>query len=133
MRYIAAILTVCLTALVVQKAVAEESEYIEIRFSDLKQAIADKKVTLIDCNGTQTFENGHIPGAIDLEASRDKLAELLPKNKDVLIVSYCGGGNCPKYKHGAAAAIKLGYTNVKFYGGGMHAWKSAGEKVASSK
>ena len=135
MRYIkvAAILTVCLTAWVIQCAAAEESDYVEISLSDLKQAIADKKVTLIDCNGTLTFENGHIPGAIDWEANQGKLNELLPKDKGAMIVSYCGGGNCPKYKRGTSAAVKLGYTNVKFYGGGMHGWKSAGEKVASNK
>jgi rhodanese-related sulfurtransferase len=93
--------------------------------------MTDGKVTLLDCNGTQPFSQRHIPGAIDFEANKDRLAELLPAQKDALIVSYCGGGSCPKYKHGAEAAARLGYTKVKYYGPGIRGWSNAGEKTES--
>jgi rhodanese-related sulfurtransferase len=107
------------------------SKYSEIERAALKRAIEVKKVVLIDCNGTKTYRLAHIPGAIDYEANKDKLAELLPQDKGALIVSYCSGGNCPKYKMGASAAIRAGYTNVKVYLGGLHEWRNAGEPTES--
>jgi hypothetical protein len=38
----------------------------EISLPDLKQAIADKAVVLLDCNGSKSYANGHIPGAVDV-------------------------------------------------------------------
>ena len=48
-------------------------EYPNISIDDLKAAIADKKVALIDANGSDSWKEGHIPGAIDFEANKDKL------------------------------------------------------------
>ncbi|HEY3322036.1 MAG TPA: rhodanese-like domain-containing protein [Planctomycetota bacterium] len=134
MRYFgfSAVLAVCIMGLAIRSAPAEDSNT-EINRKDLKQAIAEKSVTLIDCCGTEYFVKGHIPGAIDFEANSDRLSEVLPKETGSLIVVYCSGGNCPKYKRGASAAARLGYTNIKYYGGGMHGWKKAGESVASSE
>ena len=42
----------------------------DISLVDLKQAIADKAVTLLDCNGSKSYANGHIPGAIDFEGAK---------------------------------------------------------------
>src|SRR5947209_19236325 len=69
-------------------------EYPNISIDDLKTAIADKKVTLIDANGSDSWKEAHIPGAIDFEANKDKLAKVLPKEKDAMIVAYCGGPSC---------------------------------------
>ncbi|MCK6486881.1 MAG: rhodanese-like domain-containing protein [Planctomycetes bacterium] len=93
---------------------------------DLKKLIDAKAVTLIDCNGGDSFKAGRIPGAIDFSASKDKLAGLLPKDKAALIVAYCGGPKCGAYKAGVEAATKLGYTNVKHFGDGLSGWKEAG-------
>jgi len=110
-------------------AAAEDRTAPDISIKDLKQAIEDKKVTVIDANGTDSFKSGHIPSAIDFEANADKLKEMLPKDKDALIVAYCGGPACGAYKAAADAAVALGYTNVKHLSAGISGWKSAGEKV----
>ncbi len=94
--------------------------------ADLKKLVDAKGVFLIDCNGGDSYKAGHIPGAIDFSASKDKLAELLPKDKAALIVAYCGGPKCGAYKAGVEAATKLGYTNVKHFGDGLSGWKEAG-------
>jgi rhodanese-related sulfurtransferase len=101
----------------------------DISITDLKKAIEDKKVTVIDVNGTDSFKSGHIPTAIDYEANAEKLKEVLPKEKDALIVAYCGGPACGAYKAAAKAAVAMGYTNVKHLSAGISGWKSAGEKV----
>jgi rhodanese-related sulfurtransferase len=101
----------------------------DISINDLKKAIEDKSVTVIDVNGTDTYKSGHIPTAIDYEASSDKLKDVLPKDKDALIVAYCGGPTCGAYKSAAKAAVAMGYTNVKHLSAGISGWKTAGEKV----
>ena len=104
----------------------------DISLADLKQAMADKTVTLLDCNGSKTYASGHIPGAIDFEGARADLAKKLPKDKSALVVAYCGGPRCMAYKDGAKAAKKLGYTNVKHYSGGISGWTEAGATVETA-
>ncbi len=104
-------------------------DYPDISVKDLKKAIADKKVTLIDVNGTGSWKDGHIPGAIDWQSSKDKLAKLLPQDKNALVVAYCGGPQCGAYAAAAKAAKALGYKNVKHLSAGISGWKEAGEKT----
>ena len=102
-----------------------------ISTEDLKQAIAAKKVILLDVNGTESWQEGHIPGALDFDKVEGKLAKVLPADKSALVVAYCGNERCSAYKAGANAAKKLGYTNVKHYSKGIAGWKKAGEKTDS--
>ncbi len=104
----------------------------DISLADLKQAMADKAVTLLDCNGSKVYAGGHIPGAIDFEGAKKDLEKRLPADKAALVVAYCGGPMCMAYKAGAKAVKKLGYTNVKHFSGGTAGWKDAGEKFESS-
>lgn len=103
--------------------------YPDISISELKSVVAAKKVTVIDVNGSASWKKGHIPGAIDFDASKDKLASLLPKDKDALVVAYCGGPKCKAYQAAAKAAEKLGYTNVRHLSAGISGWQDAGEKM----
>jgi rhodanese-related sulfurtransferase len=104
----------------------------DISLADLKRAMADKVVTLLDCNGSKSYASGHIPGAIDYEGATADLAKRLPNDKAALVVAYCGGPKCLAYKAGAEAAIKLGYTNVKHFSGGISGWKEAGATVETA-
>ena len=104
----------------------------DISLADLKQAIADKAIVLLDCNGSKSYAKGHIPGALDFEGAKADLAKLLPKDKAALVVAYCGGPKCMAYKAGAEAATKLGYTNVKHFSGGISGWKEAGETMEAA-
>ena len=108
------------------------SEFPEISVQELDQAIAQKKVTVIDVNGTESWQQGRIPGAIDFTAQKARLSSLLPKDKDALIVAYCGGPRCGAYQAAAKAAKDLGYTNVKHLKAGISGWKAAERKVEKS-
>ena len=108
---------------------AQEAETADISITELKQLMAEKKVTLIDCNGSESYAKGHLPGAIDFSAAGDKLASLLPADKSALIVAYCGGPKCLAYKQGIEAARKLGYSKLKHYSGGLSGWRKAEEKL----
>jgi rhodanese-related sulfurtransferase len=101
--------------------------YPDISLTDLKAAIAAKKVTLIDVNGPVSYANGHIPGAIDYTAHLQDFATVLPSDKSSLVVAYCGNEHCGAYARAAEAASKLGYTNVQHFKPGIAGWKAAGE------
>ncbi len=104
----------------------------DISIKDLKKAIKKKTVLLIDCNGSESYAKGHIPGAIDFATASGDLAAKLPADKAALVVAYCGGPRCMAYKAGVKAAEKLGYTNVKHFSAGISGWKDAGEKVEAA-
>ena len=108
-----------------------QAKFPDISTEDLKKAIAEKKVTLIDVNGTDSWQQGHIPGALDFDAIEKEIAKHLPADKSALIVAYCGNERCLAYQAGAQAAQKLGYKNVKHYSKGIAGWKKAGEKTES--
>ena len=116
-------------AAVALAATAYAGEYPDISIKDLKTAIEAKKVTVIDVNGSQSWEKGHIPGAINFDTAKEKLAKLLPAEKDSLVVAYCGGPSCRAYQAAAKAATDLGYKNVKHLSAGISGWKEAGETM----
>jgi rhodanese-related sulfurtransferase len=111
---------------------AASSKVPTISHEELKAAIAAKKVILLDVNGSESFQEGRIPGAIDYIANEKKIAALLPKDKRALIVAYCGNEYCPAYLAAATTAMELGYTNVKHYAPGIDGWKKSGAKVEKS-
>src|SRR4051812_15769938 len=104
-------LTLC--TLVVSSLVSFAAEkFPDISHDELKQAIQEKKVALIDVNGSDSYKSGHIPGALDFETTKSELAAKLPSDKNALVVAYCGNEQCGAYAAGAKAAKELGYTNV---------------------
>jgi len=125
----AVMFAVAISAAVLSAASADSNQYPEISIKQLKTAMANKSVTLIDANGTDSYKDGHIPGAIDFEAHPNDLAKLLPKDKHALIVAYCGGPQCMAYRAAAKKAVELGYTNVQHLVAGISGWEKAGEKM----
>lgn len=124
MKQLFAILTTVLVA-----GFAYADDFPDITINDLKSAIEAKKVVVIDVNGTESWQKGHIPGAIDFATDKAKLAEVLPKEKDTLVVAYCGGPKCKAYKKAAKAVKELGFTNVKHLSQGISGWTQAGERI----
>ena len=80
--------------------------YPDISIAELKKAIDDKKVVLIDVNGSDSFKSGHIPSAVNFADVKGDLSKVLPKEKDALVVAYCGGPSCNAYQRAADAASK---------------------------
>jgi len=113
------------TALVFAASTTIAGEYPDISIKELDKAIKEGKAVVIDVNGSRSYAKGHIPGAIDFAKSGKKLKSVLPKDKNALIVAYCGGPSCSAYKRAAKAAEKLGYKNVRHLSAGISGWKSA--------
>ena len=107
-------------------------EFPDISVSEVKALTDSKKAVLIDVNGSESYAKGHVPGALDYRAIEGKLADSLPKDKNTLIVAYCGGPKCKAYQAAANAAAKLGYKNIKHMSAGISGWKEAGQKMDKS-
>ena len=71
---------------------------------------------VLDTREQDEFDEGHIPGAILIPYTEieNKAEEMLP-DKDKLILVYCRSGR--RSKIAAESLSKLGYTNVKEFGG----------------
>jgi rhodanese-related sulfurtransferase len=71
---------------------------------------------IIDARTEEEFEDGHIKNAILIPEYEiaDRAEEELP-NKDTLILVYCRSGR--RSKIASEELVKLGYTNVKEFGG----------------
>jgi rhodanese-related sulfurtransferase len=127
------ILTTLIVALgLAATAFAASSKVAAISHDDLQKAITAKTVTLLDVNGSDSYAEGRIPGAIDYTAHKAKLAAVLPKDKNALVVAYCGNQYCSAYLSAATAAMDLGYKNVKHYSPGIEGWKKSGAKIEKS-
>ena len=74
------------------------------------------KYILIDARTKSEFAEGHIEGAILIPEYElaDKAEQELP-DKDALILVYCRSGR--RSKIASEELVKLGYTNVKEFGG----------------
>lgn len=118
-----------LCAVTLSSLAAFAGDYPDISIAELKRAIAEKKVVVIDVNGSDSFARGHVPSAVNFSDVKDKLASVLPKEKDGLVVAYCGGPSCNAYTRAANAAKELGYTNVKHLSAGISGWLQAKENV----
>lgn len=99
----------------------------KISMEDLKKAIADKKATIIDCNSSESYAEGHISGALSNKA--DDVVSKLPADKSAMVVCYCEDDKSASWKSGTIRLTKLGYTNVKLYSGGLKEWKDAGGEL----
>ena len=86
-------------------------------------------MTVIDVMSSKSYAKGHVPTAISFAKDGKNLSKILPKDKNALIVAYCGGPSCKAYKRAASLAEKLGYKNVKHLSAGISGWRKAGEKV----
>jgi thiosulfate/3-mercaptopyruvate sulfurtransferase len=113
---------------------------------ELRSVIASSKLRLIDVRPKERFEQGHIPGAqnIDrgdysvsapisgLSRSAKELEALLQRlgvGQSSVVVIYGDGGAEP-YRFWWTLKSVAGYT-ARILDGGLEAWKQAGEKVAS--
>ncbi len=79
-------------------------EFPEISMEELQAKIDGGSVTIVDVNGTDSYKQGHIPGAIDYVAVKEDFASKLPADKDALVVAYCGSPQCGAYAAAASAA-----------------------------
>jgi rhodanese-related sulfurtransferase len=73
------------------------------------------------------YDIGHIPTAVSIPDRKfDEMAGMLPEDKSMQLIFYCGGLKCALSHKSAFKAEKLGYTNIKVYAAGYPDWIKAG-------
>jgi rhodanese-related sulfurtransferase len=73
-------------------AYAWADDFPEIKAEQLKAKIdGGEKLTLINPLSKIEFEDGHIPGSVNIPLQSILIADNLPADKDQLIVTYCLG------------------------------------------
>lgn len=95
----------------------EKAMYEQITAEDAKKIMdSGEEHIILDTREQDEFDEGHIPGAILIPYTEieNKAEEMLP-DKDKLILVYCRSGR--RSKIAAESLSKLGYTNVKEFGG----------------
>ena len=86
----------------------------------------DASVVLIDSRPLPRFQQGTIPGAINIPyPAWDKVAaKLLPADKSKQLVFFCQGVTCQMSPLSQRKAIGLGYKNTKVYHQGVPEWQT---------
>lgn len=98
-----------------------------IKADDLEKLVAlgpeKGNFTLIDSRPLPRYQDGFIPGAINLPyPAFDKNLDKLPADKNRLVVFYCAGVTCTMSPKSLEKTEALGYKNAKVYREGMPGW-----------
>jgi thiosulfate/3-mercaptopyruvate sulfurtransferase len=120
--------------------------YKVISVEDLKKQVDTKKdILIVDTMPFEaSYQQRHIPAAVQIEfpipemkeiddAKKGEFVKILGPNKDRLLVFYCGFTECTRSHNAAMWAVKLGYTNVFRFPGGIEGWAQAGYPVEKAK
>lgn len=95
----------------------QEAVYVNITAQQAKKIMDEQKnYIILDTRTQEEYDTGHIPGAILIpyDEIREK-AEKILTDKHQLILVYCRSGR--RSKLAAQDLVKLGYTNIKEFGG----------------
>ena len=93
------------------------ASYDQISVAEAKALMdSESGYIIIDARTQEEYDEGHIPGAILIPEYEiaDRAEKEIP-DKDQLILVYCRSGR--RSKIAAEELVKLGYTNVKEFGG----------------
>jgi len=104
---------------------AVEGHYAEVSAEYVAAMLAGgKPMLLVDARPKKAkYDKGFIPGAVSIPDTRfDDFKGMLPADKDLPIVYYCGGTKCKLSHKSAKKAMKMGYTNVKVFAEGYPKW-----------
>ncbi|MFI0410224.1 rhodanese-like domain-containing protein [Actinomadura sp. 3N508] len=100
----------------------------ETDVSDVADDIGGDTIVVVDSRGTQSWQQGHIPGALHLPTPEiaGRAASLIPDGRTVVV--YCWGPACNGATRAALEFAKLGYP-VKEMIGGFEYWAREGFPV----
>ena len=98
--------------------------------SDVYHDIANKVsgIVVVDARTPETYERGHVPGAINLPHRTIDSSTTASLPRDKVYVTYCDGVFCNASTKAAAKLTALGF-RVKEMLDGMEGWRKEGYQV----
>ncbi len=107
-------------------------EISQTQLISLQQAAKAQKFILLDVRSTEEFNQGHIPGAINI--SHDKIIDnlsMLTAYKNTEIIIYCRSGR----RAGVAADLlaEHGFMQLSHLTGDMNGWQAHDRPIATVK
>lgn len=111
------VLTIFLVAILLVSCANSQEVYMNITPETAKQIMdTSKDYVILDVRTQEEFDQAHIPGAILIPNDQISAeAERVLMDKNQLILVYCRSGR--RSKLAAEELVKLGYTNIKEFGG----------------
>ena len=99
---------------------------------DVHASLGDAQdFVLLDVRAPQSFEAGHVPGAINLPHGKIDERNLAAYPTDTLFVVYCNGPHGNGADRAAARLARLG-RRVKKMIGGIEGWKDEGFRLVGA-
>jgi rhodanese-related sulfurtransferase len=90
----------------------------------------DQDFVLLDVRGTEKYNQGHVPGAIDLAHRKIVAGKLAAYPAGTVFVTYCAGPHCNGAARAAIRLARLGRP-VKIMTGGVTGWLDEGFDLAT--
>ena len=108
--------------------------YTDLSAIELKSRMdSGENLLLINSLSDLEYNEGHIPGSINIPFHQLATSELLPEDKSTPLVTYCLGPKCIFYKKAADLLTDLGYINVITFKAGIPGWVKAGYPLETTK
>lgn len=109
-------------------------EFKDLTAQEVKAKLdSGEKFLLLNPLSDIEFNEGHIPGSVNIPFHLLQKSDQLPADKSFPVVSYCLGPECIFYKKAAATLAEMGYTNIMTFKGGIPEWAKAGFDLDVSK
>ncbi len=115
------------------KNCTDYDKFSDVSVKEMKTIVNKKSATIVDVNSDDSFKKSRIPGAIHYASNKNNFKKVLPKDKNALVVAYCGGKMCTAWQRAAKAACEMGYTNIRHFSEGITGWNKKAATKSSSK
>ena len=105
----------------------EVTAFPELTADEAAELIARGEAIVIDVNPRRRWSSGHLPGAVNLDASEFSETDL-PRDKATMLIFYCSeSGSASRYA--ARKAAKLGFQHIFLMPCGLKGWMAAGHRA----
>ncbi len=99
------------------------------------KSLLDRGVPFVDVRGDDSWNDGHIPGAVHLylKAGFNEAGLSAVVAKDQAVVVYCQGPRCLLSSKACTKAVAWGFAKVHYFREGFPSWKAAGYPIEVSQ
>ena len=107
---------------------------LEISVHDVKNKLVNRRdIVLIDSRLAASYEKSHLPEAISIPAcTMEEHLDLLPENKEKLLVFYCDDSTCGSSIKASVIAAESGYKKIRVLKAGLQGWRDDANKTVAS-